>query len=425
MNASALAMLKAAAEKKKSNWKDPVVKQLKVTKEQYLQEKAEQEAKKNKKKAFLMGMSGDNEPVPTMGGGGPDPRVTELLGQVQRERSALQQEKQQWAQQMQEFKGQMQQLQSQMANGGATSSVAATEPTSSSPNPELRHDLDQALERIEALETENAKLRKQVQSVKSMAENADSVAKSAKEMAKKASSSSAASAISSNSNHSTGVSADELDDLVDRIETLEEKHSKLTLTVAHDSETLDDAKEDVAKLEKKLVTLEKAVATAAKQRDRSRDRSRARSTTRQAEPTTSTKTTTSAPVSSAPTPEPTRSTPDRSASSATTDSAADVLGPHSASDVAHAQASDAKLMAAIEGKSAGMYPKFSMSVKQVDGLKLVFFYKKLYVPEKLRTKTLKYYYDHHNNAADGGWTRVMAKHVIWPSLDTDVTNFKP
>ena len=55
MNANALAMLKAAAAKKKSNWKDPVVKEVKVTKEQYLQEKAEEEAKKNKKKAFLMG----------------------------------------------------------------------------------------------------------------------------------------------------------------------------------------------------------------------------------------------------------------------------------------------------------------------------------------------------------------------------------
>ena len=98
-----------------------------------------------------------------------------------------------------------------------------------------------------------------------------------------------------------------------------------------------------------------------------------------------------------------------------------MLGPHSAGDVAHAQASDSKLVAALEGKSAGMYPKFSMSVKEVDGLKLVFFYKKLYVPEKLRTKTLQYYYDNHND----DWTRVMAKHVIWPSLDTDVTNFKP
>ena len=81
-------------------------------------------------------------------------------------------------------------------------------------------------------------------------------------------------------------------------------------------------------------------------------------------------------------------------------------------------------MASLEGKGTGMYPKFSMSVKDVDGLKLVFFYKKLYVPEKLRTKTLQYYYDHHS-AAEGGWTRAMAKNVIWPSLDTDVTNFKP
>ena len=398
MNADALAMLKAAAAKKKSNFKDPVVKQVKVTKEQYLQEKAEAEAKKNKKKAFLMGDSDSG----AMGGGGPDPRVTELLAQVQRERSAFLQEKQQWAQQMQELKEQVKQVQ-KLKNGrnsGGSGETAAAVDTS------LREDLDSVLERLKTVEKENGKLRKQVEEATTQAETAKKMASTAKKAVAMSSSSSAP---------ASGVDSDDLDDLVDRIETLEEKYSKLILSTAQDSSTLEDTADSLKTLEKRVAALEKGAAK--------RETSRARSTTRKATesttPVTPTKQSKPSVTKVSVDPEPAR---EKAPTSEPAAAASDVLGPHTAQEVAHGQASDSKLVAYLEGKSAGMYPKFSMSVKDVDGLKLVFFYKKLYVPEKLRQKTLKYYHDKHGS---GSWTRVLSKQVIWPSLDADVTTFKP
>lgn len=449
MNANAIAMLKAAADKKKTNWKDPVVKQVRVTKEQYLQEKAEEEAKKNKKKAFLMGNTDDA----VGGGGGPDPRVTEALGQIQRERSQLMQEKQQWSTQLEEMKSQMQQMRSQMSalqeQGGATSGSSNSSsgaPTTAAADPTVRRDLDEALERLDTVERENERLRKQIETTKAQATEAKSTAEAAKSTAKAAKAALGSSNDNSNnngnSNTNSGVSDEDWDELTERIEVLEEKHSKLILSTARDSDTLEDTKEDVQALQKRVGSLEKAAVAAAK-----RDRSRARSTTRKttevvsSEPVKNTSPTTNTAVSSSGNPslsskkeaappatiptdsnsssEPSREAPSRSKSSAS--SSADVLGPHTAQEVAHAQASDKNLVAYL-GKSggAGMYPKFSMSVKDVDGLKLVFFYKKLYVPETLRPQTLRYYKEHH----DADWTRTMAKHVIWPSLDTDVTNFK-
>uniref|UniRef100_A0A7S3LFJ4 Uncharacterized protein n=1 Tax=Amphora coffeiformis TaxID=265554 RepID=A0A7S3LFJ4_9STRA len=444
MNSNALAMLKAAAEKKKSNWKDPVVKQVKVTREQYLQEKAEEEAKKNKKKAFLMGNTGGGDVG--VGAVGPDPRVTETLGQIQRERSQLVQEKQQWAAQLQEMKSQMQQFQSQVSMMGDAGPVPTSSSGASQVDPALRRDLDQALERLDAVEQENQKLRKQLEAAKvqvaeakSTADAAKSTADSAKSMAKSAASGSS----SGNNGGGSGVSEDDLDDLTERIEVLEEKHSKLILSTAQDSTTLEETKEDLQALQKRVGTLEKAAVAAAK-----RERSRARSTTRKApveesspRPAskecvkTQTNTTPMSPPSqkkeSAPpatipnessSSEKSREAPMRSKSSDTA-TPSDVLGPHTAQEVAHAQASDKGLVAYLEKSGgAGMYPKFSMSVKDVDGLKLVFFYKKLYVPESLREKTLRYYNKNHND--DGGWTRTLAKNVIWPSLDADVTTFK-
>lgn len=414
MNANALQMLQEAAAKKKKAFKDPVVKQVKVTKEQYLQEKAEQEAKKNAKKRFLSGTSDDGNT------GGPDPRVTELLSQIQRERSALQQEKQQWAQQMQELKAQVQEMRSDLskvrASGTGGGGGGESVPSQASADSELRQELEDCMSRVKAVEKENAKLRKLLDDTKSEAETAKKMASAAKK---------AAATSSSPAAPSSGPASEDLDELEERIETLEEKHSKMILSMAKDSTTLEDTTDSVKSLEKRVAGLEKATAASS-----NRANSRARSATRKpAENTASAATTPASPRREAPvstskpvvTPEPTPAK--EIPSESTTVPSSDILGPHTAQEVAHGQASDTKLVAYLEGKSAGMYPKFSMSVKDVDGLKLVFFYKKLYVPEKLREKTLKYYHDKHSS--DGSWTRVLAKQVIWPSLDADVTTFKP
>jgi cell division septum initiation protein DivIVA len=345
--------------------------------------------------------------------GGPDPRVTELLSQVQRERSAFLQEKQQWAQQIQEMRSEMSKILASGGNGGGGEPVRSQ----SSADSELRQELEDCMSRVKAVEKENTKLWKQLEEAKSEAEAAKKIASAAKK---------ASATSSSPVESSSGLASEDLEDLEERIETLEEKHSKMILSMAKDSSTLEDTADNVKGLEKRITALEKATVAAAK-RANSRARSTTRKTAENAAPTSPTpdppkETPTSTPkptVAPEPTPEPETSAENMTVSS----TASDTLAPHTAQEVAHGQASDAKLVAYLEGKSAGMYPKFSMSVRDVDGLKLVFFYKKLYVPEKLREKTLKYYHDKYSS--DGSWTRVLAKQVIWPSLDADVTTFKP
>lgn len=68
--------------------------------------------------------------------------------------------------------------------------------------------------------------------------------------------------------------------------------------------------------------------------------------------------------------------------------------------------------------SDDFYPKKQMSVETVEGTKVVLFKKKLYIPEKLRQKTMSWYFDNYPDAS-----AKLAAHCTWPTQDKDVSEY--
>lgn len=67
-----------------------------------------------------------------------------------------------------------------------------------------------------------------------------------------------------------------------------------------------------------------------------------------------------------------------------------------------------------------MYPKSKMSVESVGDTSLVFFKSRVYIPEKLREKTLKWYFDSYGSNAKAK----LSIHCIWPDQEKDATAFE-
>lgn len=67
-----------------------------------------------------------------------------------------------------------------------------------------------------------------------------------------------------------------------------------------------------------------------------------------------------------------------------------------------------------------MYHRSDMSTREIDGTRLVFFKKKLYIPEKIREKMMRYYLDTYPDDPK----KQLSDHCIWPSLDKDWRSFK-
>lgn len=92
--------------------------------------------------------------------------------------------------------------------------------------------------------------------------------------------------------------------------------------------------------------------------------------------------------------------------------------------LARAQARDEALAKHQAHGGGGMYPSFCMSVQSLteDNDDLYMFRKCVYVPESLRQAVMEYYY-----RLDGsdGWGANMCRHKIWPTIDSDITNFVP
>jgi len=77
----------------------------------------------------------------------------------------------------------------------------------------------------------------------------------------------------------------------------------------------------------------------------------------------------------------------------------------------------------MSSKSAtgGMYPRKAMSVDTVEGVKLVFFNKKLYLPEKLREKSMKWYFENYGTSV--AKTKLVA-HYTWPNQTMDISKYE-
>lgn len=443
MNAAAIAMLKAAADKKKANWKDPVVKEHKITKEQYLQEKAEEEAKKKNRKAGLRVATAPDD----------DGASNAILVQVQRERNLFTQEKMSLLQQMQAMKNAMsQQMQELDSNQGKSNSAVFDDSRLVEVTDRMQKELDSARTQIARLESENTALREKVN------QSLESISRLEAKFDRSCSTAAAS--------KPDAVARDQVARLEQHVTDLEKEQSNMRQKLAGGESTSSPSRqqlcEKIALLEKKLSSLEKSVKkSCARSKTPANKRSKGSSSSSGPDviaevpaappisnplppppPLTATSTDSSepiAPVSPATTQKklvspttPKTKTPKKkkSGNSPSTSKSSPVptgpinpaLAPHATSSLAKAQARDTKLMEFLEkpGGSGAMYPKFSMSIKEIDGHKIVHFYKKVYIPANLCNKTLRYYRDMHGDE----WTRVLAKNVIWPSLDADVTAFK-
>ena len=95
--------------------------------------------------------------------------------------------------------------------------------------------------------------------------------------------------------------------------------------------------------------------------------------------------------------------------------------PFTPEKLARAQAQDQPLTKQLD--HGGMYPSFCMSTQSVnDNASLYLFRKSIYVPEPLRQATMEYYY---RQAGGQHWGSKMCRHKIWPTIDSDITNFRP
>jgi hypothetical protein len=91
------------------------------------------------------------------------------------------------------------------------------------------------------------------------------------------------------------------------------------------------------------------------------------------------------------------------------------LEPHAAEDLLASQRKDKALRHFLKTKE-GLFDSKYMSLREVPGGNLVLFKKKIYIPEKLRSKTIQYYRDEYSG---GEALEKMRKNCCWPDMETD------
>lgn len=69
-----------------------------------------------------------------------------------------------------------------------------------------------------------------------------------------------------------------------------------------------------------------------------------------------------------------------------------------------------------------MYPRKVMSIETIDGLKIVYFHRKIYVPEKLRPKTIMYYFNTYSPASQA--KSKLKEYCIWPDIEKDIASYE-
>ena len=101
----------------------------------------------------------------------------------------------------------------------------------------------------------------------------------------------------------------------------------------------------------------------------------------------------------------------------------DLYQPFTTDEIAKAQSTDEKLKRFLENPGQDpLYPKFTMSiVKQTDKPNIYLFRKRVYVPRELRQATMEHYFKKYDKSEE--WTTILCRHKIWPTIDTDITDF--
>ena len=92
------------------------------------------------------------------------------------------------------------------------------------------------------------------------------------------------------------------------------------------------------------------------------------------------------------------------------------LEPHKAEDLVEHQRLDKALRHFIKTKE-GLYDSKYMSIREEKGGSLVCFKKKIYIPLKLREKTIQYYKNEH--VTDSIALEALRKNCCWPDLEKD------
>ena len=94
------------------------------------------------------------------------------------------------------------------------------------------------------------------------------------------------------------------------------------------------------------------------------------------------------------------------------------LEPHAAEDLLAAQRKDKALRHFMKTKE-GLFDSKYMSLREVSGGNVVLFKKKIYIPEKLRSKTIQYYRAEYS---DSEALEKMRKNCCWPDMETDYSD---
>jgi len=81
---------------------------------------------------------------------------------------------------------------------------------------------------------------------------------------------------------------------------------------------------------------------------------------------------------------------------------------------------DEALKEFLASSKATMYSKKAMSVEKKDGINLVFFNDKIYIPQRLRAKTMKWYFDNYGKESA---SQKLEAHCTWPEQESDVKEF--
>jgi hypothetical protein len=94
-----------------------------------------------------------------------------------------------------------------------------------------------------------------------------------------------------------------------------------------------------------------------------------------------------------------------------------VLDPHTAKEIVEGQRTDKALRIFMKTKE-GLYDPKYMSIRDESGAgSIVCFKRKVYIPENLRTKTIKHYKRYNEN--DSLALAAMRKNCCWPDMEKD------
>jgi len=93
--------------------------------------------------------------------------------------------------------------------------------------------------------------------------------------------------------------------------------------------------------------------------------------------------------------------------------------PHTAESLYEFQRKDKALRDFMKTQK-GLFPAGHMDIKEIAGKKIVCFKNRIYVPLKLRDKTLAYYFDTYPKDPK----RAMMKQCVWPELEKDFNEYK-